>query len=193
MSFERFRWLAFVGLLILAVGGRGQAQNGRESSEWRHDEGRLILNGVISDHTLASLGSWVLHGVWKLERKERTGKADFSAALAMERSDYWLLTNPNPPADPNSPTARNAHTHHIALEDGIVTALTNGFRVSGPATLTGNGATPPFGTSSTVQVDVTGGDLVVYSNVTLTFGGDAVKHFGAVPLAGVVTGMKKGD
>ena len=50
---------------------------------------------------------------------------------------------------------------------------------------------PPFGTNSTLQVDVTGGDLVAYSNVTLTFGGDAAKHFGTNPVAGVVSGVKK--
>jgi hypothetical protein len=52
--------------------------------------------------------------------------------------------------------------------------------------LTGNGATPLFGTNSTVQIDVTGGNLVTYANLALTFTGDATKHFGDQPIAGVV-------
>jgi hypothetical protein len=186
MTFGRFRWLALVGLLILAVGSRGQARGERDSSD--HDDDQVRFSGLINDHTTATAGSWEVHGVWKLDVKERSGTADFLAELTMERADYWFLTNPNPPADPNSLIARNAHTHHIRVTDAIVAALANGFRVSGAATLTGNGATPPFGTSSTVQLDVTGGDLVTYSNITLTFGGDAVKHFGPGPLAGVVSG-----
>jgi hypothetical protein len=109
----------------------------------------------------------------------------------MERSDLWFAITPNPPADPTTLAARNAHTHHIALADGLVTALANGFRVSGPATLTGNGAAPLFGTSSTVQVDITGGALVSSSNIALSFGGDAVMHFGSNPLSGVASGLKK--
>jgi hypothetical protein len=193
MTFGRFRWLALVGSLILTAGSRGQAQGGCESSDLRDEDDRVTYSGLINDHTIATAGSWEVHGVWTLDLKGRTGTAEFSAALTMERADYWFLTNLNPPADPNSLTARNAHTHHIAVTDAIVTALANGFRVSGPATLTGNGATPPFGTSSTVQLDVTGGDLVTYSNITLTFGGDAVKHFGPEPLAGVVNRMKRPD
>ncbi len=74
------------------------------------------------------------------------------------------------------------------MNDGLVTVIANGFRVSGPATVTGNGGMPPFGTSSTVQADVTGADLVTYSNIALIFGGDAEKHFGGNAIAGVVSG-----
>ena len=59
--------------------------------------------------------------------------------------------------------------------------------------ITGNGSTAPFETTpptSTLQIDITGGNLVVFSNVALTFGGAAVKHFGSNPLAGVVSSVK---
>ncbi len=188
MSFRRFQWLPVVGLLVLGAGSSGQAQGGRDSSaDLRDNENQVTFRGVIDDHTLATAGSWEVHGVWTLHLKGDSDKADFLAELNMERSDYWFLTTPNPPANPNSLAARNPHTHHVGVTDAIVTALANGFRVSGAATVTGNGATAPFGTSSTVQVDVTGGDLVTYSNLALTFGGDAVKHFGSSPLAGVVS------
>jgi hypothetical protein len=188
MRFERFQQLAFVVLLVLFIGSSGHAQSGLDqSADLRDNDGSLTFHGVINDHTIATAGSWEVHGLWTLHLKGASDKADFLAELTMERSDYWFLTTSNPPADPNSLAARNAHTHHVGMTDAIVSALANGFRVSGAATVTGNGSTAPFGTSSTVQVDITGGDLVTYSNLALTFGGDAVKHFGSAPLAGVVS------
>jgi len=40
---------------------------------------------------------------------------------------------------------------------------------------------------SPVDVHLTGGDTLPYSNITLTFGGGAVSHFGDQPFHGVVT------
>jgi hypothetical protein len=184
MAVGQLRWVALVGAVVLLAGNGGQARGGPRVRAPLDDDGQLKLTGVINDHTTAVLGSWEIHGVWTLRVKQYTGTADLTAALTMERADYWFVSNPA--ADPNSIASRSAHTHHVSMNDALVTALQNGFRISGPATLTGNGATPPFGTSSTAQVDVTGGDLVTYSNIALTFGGDAAKHFGTNPIAGVV-------
>jgi hypothetical protein len=140
--------------------------------------------GLINDHTTLGAGAWEIHGSWALHLKGQSGKADFDAALTMERSDYWFVVTPG--ADPNSVPSRNPHTHHIAVVDGAVTPIAGGFRVTGPAVITGNGATPPFGPSSAVIVDVTGADLVPFSNITVTFTGDAAKHFGTQPVSGVV-------
>ena len=58
--------------------------------------------------------------------------------------------------------------------------------------MTGNGSNAPFETtppSSTLQVCVTGGTEIAYSNVTLVFGGPpttAVSHFGTQAIHGVV-------
>jgi len=187
----RRRGLLLVGAFIVLTSRGGQAQYAHEGFASRDDNHRLIYNGSIHDHSIANAGAWELHGVWTLTLKGRSNKADFSAALSMEHGDYWFLSMPNPPADPNSVMARNPHTHHISITDGLVTVITNGFRVSGPAVLTGNGATPGFGTSSTMNVDITGGNLVPESNITVTFFGDAVKHFGSEPYAGVVSGIRK--
>ena len=63
--------------------------------------------------------------------------------------------------------------------------------VTGPATITGNGKfPPPFGTASTLQIDVVGGNSVAFSNVKFTFGGDAAKHFGTQPVNGVIRSAK---
>jgi hypothetical protein len=72
--------------------------------------------------------------------KGGSGKADFSAALNMEFSDGWVLSQPAKNFDP---TLRNAHTHHITLVDADVTQIPNGFQVTGTATFTLNGGPAP--------------------------------------------------
>jgi len=136
------------------------------------------LSGLFNDFAPAGAsGAWEVRGEWSLKVTGDSGTADFSAALTMGL---------------NTLTARNAHTHHITLVDGVVTPLTNGFRVTGAATITGNGSyPPPFGGSSTVQIDITGGNSVAFANISLTFGGDAVAHFGSQPVNGVVRTVKQ--
>jgi len=102
-------------VVVFALGISAFAQN-RETVHFR---------GIINDFTPATTvkpsGPWELHGVWRLDLKRESGMADFSAALTMENSDYWLVINSNPPADPDSPATRTPHTHHIALKDAQVT------------------------------------------------------------------------
>jgi hypothetical protein len=134
------------------------------------------LGGAINEYTAAldAGGPWHVTGKWSVSRKGESGKADFSAALGMVRAD-------NP--------ARAAHTHHVAVIDGEVTPLANGFRISGTATITSNGNLAGF-SGSPVDIDVTGGNTLPFSNVTVTFGGGATAHFGDQPLHGVVTGKR---
>ena len=184
MMLSRFRWLAVLGLLILATGPRGHAQ-----------DNPTHFTGLINDHTVPAFGSWELHGVWTLDLQGASNKADFTAALTMERSDLFFLFPPGSPSapDPTSLTVRNAHTHHVAMSGGTASSLTNGFRVTGPVTISASGGIPTpinFSTDSTLTVDITGGVLVTYSNIAITFVGDAASHFGQNPLKGVVSGMK---
>ena len=137
------------------------------------------VSGIIHDHTSVSAGSWELQGEYSLKTKGN-GKADFSAILTMERSDYWAVTSGS---DPN---ARSAHTHHVTLVDGTLTPITGGFEVSGTAAITANGNAAPFGLYSPVVIDITGGDTVTLSNIKVTFQGAAAGHFGQLPLSGVV-------
>lgn len=137
------------------------------------------ISGIIHDHTAVSAGSWELQGEYSMKTKGN-GKADFSAILTMERSDYWAMTSGS---DPN---ARSAHTHHITLVDGTVTPITGGFEVSGMAAITANGNAAPFGLYSPVVIDITGGDTVTLSNIKVTFQGAAAGHFGTLPLSGAV-------
>ena len=138
------------------------------------------FSGFINDYSAGGGGPWHVAAEWELHLKGDSGKADFSAAVAMVRSDLWVVLNN---ADPADTEARSPHTHHITLADGVVTSITNGIRVSGTANVTGSG-NPAF--VSPVQIDITGGTAVAFSNIKVTFSGAAANHFGTLPLDGVV-------
>jgi hypothetical protein len=111
----------------------------------------------------------------------------------MVHSDQGVFKNGA--SDYDTGKGRNPHTHHISLEDGTVTAIPGGFRITGgKVTITINGNNPPpFGPNSALQIDVTGGNTVDPSNIAVTFLDDAVAHFGAQPLHGVVRSADKDD
>jgi hypothetical protein len=202
MHSKTFFWSVGAWVLVLALGMSAAAQ-GRSRQHFR---------GIINDFTPAHnaqgspSGPWEMHGVWRLDLSSDGRTADFSAALTMEDSDYWLLINPNPPADPDSPATRTPHTHHITMKDAQVTSnpsavasgcptasykppTTTGFMVTGSASVTGNGGYPPFapqGQTSPLTVCVTGGTQVTFSNITLVFGMPASGHFGSQAINGAV-------
>ncbi len=202
MNSKTLFWSVGAWVLVLALGTSAAAQ-GRSREHFR---------GIISDFTAAHdakgnpSGPWELHGVWRLDLSRNGSTADFSAALTMENSDYWLSISPN--ADPDSPATRSPHTHHITMRDAQVTSdpssvasgcptasykppTTTGFMVTGPASVTGNGGYPPFapqGQTSLLTVCVTGGTQAGFSNITLVFGMPASGHFGSQAINGVVRG-----
>jgi hypothetical protein len=161
---------------------------------------RALFQGTLNDYTPASppvSGPWEVRGPWSLVVNGRSDRADFSAALTMERSDQGAIQNA-PPLSPatnplDNPVLRNAHTHHITLLNGKITRITNGFQVTGPATITKDGLfPPPFGpVLPTLTITITGGPPnvkgdVVFSNITVIFGTPSDVHFGTNPLHGVI-------
>jgi hypothetical protein len=142
---------------------------------------QLSLSGLIDDYTPATVNgspaAWEVRGEWSLNIKGVSGKADFTASLDMIRSDLWVLTGGNP-------NARSHHAHHVSMVDASVTSDETGYHIDGPAVVTVNGSDAPF--AATIQIDVTGGTRLQYSNIRLTFSGGAENHFGAAPLHGVV-------
>jgi len=149
--------------IALATAGQAAAQSAAPTK----------LEGVINDYTdvASASGPWHITGDWSAELKGHSGKVDFVASLAMIRS-----TSGGAP-----------HTHHIGLTDGQVTAIPNGYRISGQAAITSNGALAGF-TGSQVDIELTGGTFLTFSNVKITFGSaGAIGHFGDLPLDGVVT------
>jgi hypothetical protein len=172
-------WLAQIAVIVLAASIGALAQTPTS----------VNLSGVINDYTPANVaGPWEVRGTWSLSVRA-TGTASFSAALTMEHSDQGVLLSGG--GDLNNPAARSAHTHHLTLVNGTVTPIAGGFRVTGPATITANGKfPPPFGASSTLQIDVIGGNSVAFSNIKITLSGDAAAHFGSQPVNGVVQIVK---
>lgn len=144
------------------------------------------LSGTISDYTPSNVspaGPWEVRGDWSLILKPTLSQANFTAALSMVRSDYWVTQNATAVDDPS---LRVPHTHHVTLVNGTVTSITNGFEVTGIATVAGNGNPASFGSSIPIVIDITGGSSVTYSNIKLSFGSPADGHFGMEPLEGVV-------
>jgi hypothetical protein len=196
--------VSVVTVLVLAAGAGALAQPSKH----------MKFAGTLNDYTPAVgtgttsiSGPWEVRGHWSMKLKGESGKADFSAELTMERSDQGVILNGKGDFDNSSnsnPTPRNAHTHHITLSDGMVTEIPNGFRVTGTAIITGNGAyptgngayPPPFGEPSSLQIDITGAtgmpNEVAFSNIAVTFQGKAANHFGTHPINGVVRN-DKGD
>ena len=199
--------LSAVAVVVLAVGIGALAQAPMPTH----------FSGLINDYTPQTIngklvGPWVMNGTWSLDLKGRSGLADFSAAMNMELSDYAVVNGVVKNVDDPDPQVRIAHTHHITMKDATVSyatglcpsyfppgpAITNsGFMVTGPATITGNGAPAPFSKGdtvlSTLQVCVNGGSDVPFSNVTLVFGAPANTHFGTQAIHGVVRKSKSSD
>lgn len=134
----------------------------------------MKADGIIDDFTpvLDANGPWQVSGEWSLKVRGHGTRGDFSVALNMVRAE--------------NPDNRSPHTHQVTISDGEVTSLANGFQVSGSAVITVNGNLAGF-SGSPVTVQVTGGSAIDSSNISLTFGGGAVMHFGSQPLHGVVT------
>jgi hypothetical protein len=175
---EFFCCFANILLVGLALSTAAVSQN----------RGHIELSGILNDYTPVNIGSWEIRGPWSLKVKGDSATADFSAALSMMHSDIAVLGG----------ATRTEHTHHVVLDNGVVTSLANGFRITGPATVTASGAfPPPFGPNSTLQIDVTGGNQVEFANIQVTFinnadgtASDGSKHFGMQPINGVVKNLK---
>jgi hypothetical protein len=128
------------------------------------------FHGILNDYTdtANAAGAWHITGSWSVTIKGDSGKADVTASIAMIRNG----------------TGGSPHTHHIVLEDAEVTALPNGYSITGIGTTATNGTAAFAG--SVVTVTLTAGVDVQPSNVSFLFEGPAAGHFGAAPIDGVV-------
>ncbi|MDE3135076.1 MAG: hypothetical protein KGL59_00750 [Acidobacteriota bacterium] len=178
MNRKHIAWgLRIIGVVALAVSLGALAQS----------PSPVHLSGLINDYTLEHdpntgnvVGPWEIRGEWSMTMQGASGTANFSAYVTMEHSDYWTENFGNL----DSSSSRNPHTHHITMVGGVVAPITNGFSVTGPISVTGNGNAAFPG--STLEVDITGGDTVAQSNIVLKFMGGAAGHFGSQPVHGVV-------
>ena len=176
------RAVGFIAVIVLAVSASAFAQPQRFRT----------FHGVINDFTPASApvnGPWEVRGPWSLTLNDWSRKAEFSAALTMERSDAGVTQSGG--GDLDNPMDRMAHTHHITLVDGQVVPTATGFQVTGYATITKDGAfPPPFGpVLPKLTIEITGGTgegSVRFSNITVLFADPAAGHFGTNPIHGVI-------
>jgi hypothetical protein len=185
----RYKWF-LCGIALTLGGGLAPAQDLR------------IVNfkGVVNDYSPSTVsgGPWEIRGTWSLD-VERSGTANFSADLTMETSDYGISDTTK--VDPTNPATRSPHTHHISLTNATVSYDTSvcpansppttggGVVVTSTATTAANGSPAPFEAkgASTLQVCITGGPQVNFSNMTLVYTGPATGHFGPQAIHGVVT------
>lgn len=156
---------ASVMVVALALGSQAWAQTGQ-----------IKLEGEIHDFTGPMTppdpaGPWQIDGDWTLTFNPRNGKVEIAASLNMIRSDN---------------VTRQGHTHHVRIVDGQVAPIANGYRITGAAAVTSNGALAPF-SGSPVTFDITGGNALMFATVKLTFAGAAAGHFGPAALGGVVS------
>ena len=187
----RIRYTAGVcGVLLAMVIPRTGAQELR----------RVSMSGVLHDYGPSTIsgGPYEMRGEWSLGI-DRTGAGSFTVDMTMETSDYGITDSTQ--VDPTNPGTRMPHTHHITVTGATVTydvsvcpannppTTGSGVVLTGTATTTGNGNPAPFEAkgSSTVQVCITGGSEVEFSNMTLVYTGPATTHFGPQPIHGVVT------
>jgi hypothetical protein len=177
-----FRAVSIVTVLVLAAAAAFVT-----FADWQTP---THFSGLINDYTAVAggTGPWEVRGPWDLRLHEESGKADFSAAVTMELSDFSLS------GSNISASARMQHTHHLTVQGGTVTPITGGFEVTGPVTITKDGGPAPVAIQgSTLVIDIVGGTLVKYSNITLTFENGAANHFGTEPLHGVVRKADRPD
>jgi hypothetical protein len=158
------------------------------------------FRGVIHDYSPSTVagGPYEMRGEWSLD-VQRTGTANFTADLTMETSDFG--TSNASQVDPANPATRSPHTHHISVTNAAVSYDTSvcpannpattgpGVVVTGTATTTGNGSPAPFESkgASTLQVCISGGSSVSFSNMSMVYTGPATTHFGSQPIHGVVS------
>ena len=157
------------------------------------------FEGLINDYTPSTVagGPYEMRGTWSLD--VQGGTARFTADLNMETSDYGIAGATA--VDPANPATRGQHTHHIAVTNATVSYDTSvcpvfsppttgsGVVVTSTATTTGNGGPAPFDATgpSTLQICITGGTQVQYSNLTIVYKGPATGHFGTQAIHGVVS------
>lgn len=185
-----------LSLLLLAASTCAFAQDRNQDRD--QDRRSVHFAGVLNDYTPSNVkgGPYEMHGQWAMETRGESNTADFTADMTM--SDYGMTSTGAADATQGG---QNAHTHHIKLTHVRITwdmigcptyspATTRGFQVRGTVSLiTGNGGNAPFEPVpplTVLQVCVTGGSEVTYSNMSMVFTGPATTHFGPQAIHGIV-------
>jgi hypothetical protein len=186
----KIRFLTGLCSVLALLAGQVEAQRLRTAH----------FSGQVNDYSPSTVsgGPYAIRGQWSLD-VDGSGKGSFAADLNMETSDYGITGATQ--VDPANPGTRGPHTHHVSINNASVSydasicpannPPTTGpaVVVTGTATTTGNGGPAPFESkgASQLQVCITGGSQVTFSNVTLVYTGPATAHFGTQPIHGVIS------
>jgi hypothetical protein len=162
----------------------------------------IFFTGILHDYSPSTVsgGPYEIRGEWSLAI-DKTGMAAFTADIAMETSDYGITDTTQ--VDPANPATRGPHTHHISVTNAAVSydmsvcpannppTTAAGVVITGSSATTGNGGPATFEAkgASTIQVCITGGSEVQFSNFSLVYTGPATTHFGPQPIHGAVTSV----
>lgn len=195
----RLLWtVPVLAIVLLALGAIAPAQHPDSPPQPEH------FAGIINDYSPSNVpgGPWEVRGKWSLDLHGDSGNVNFTADLTMETSDYGVTTGSI--KDPTKSADRTPHTHRITMTQAMIThdpsacvtsaaptkPVTTGpvIVITGPISVTGNGQPAPFETMgpSSLQICLTGGTVIPYSNFTMTFSGSATTHFGSQPFSGVI-------
>ena len=132
----KVRTLGVAGAMMIALAMGSEA--------WAQTPGSITVKGKIHDFTgpmtpADPAGPWQIDGDWTLTFNSASGTVEILASLNMIRSDN---------------ITRQGHTHHLRMVNGQVAPIANGYRFTGTATLTSNGAVAAF-SGSPVSVEIT--------------------------------------
>src|ERR1700678_4267244 len=158
MKKQAFRWSACGVAALMAVASSSVLTRASAGDRESSAPSPVHYSGLLNDYTPSAAvtrgGPYEMRGKWSLDVDKRRGIARFSAAMNMVTSDYGIVQNT---VNKDDPTTRGAHTHHISVTEGVVSddwasscpalspPVTGGFVVRGPAFITGNGSSAPFG------------------------------------------------
>ena len=169
---KRIHWcLASLAAIVVILGVEGLAQPAAPKE----------LGGIIHDYLLTNGERWHVSGEWVLQLKADRSTGDFTAMFIGVPRD-------SPPTNAGSA----AHTHFVSIVDGDITVTedANGRKtltVIGAGTFTGNGNLQRAYTGSRVEIRITGGDTIAYSNFGMTISAPASEHYGDETFHGLVT------
>ena len=158
MRSAALRRLAAIAAIAVALGTQGRAQAPLHT----HYE------GTINDYVQALGTTWLVSGGWSMKLTGSSGTGDFTASLSM--------------FDTANPEEGLEILDLVVADDWSTTSAR--FTLGGDGDVTGNGGLSWAG--APVEVTISGGSAVTYSNIRLKLGGNAEGHFGPAPLGGVV-------
>ena len=110
------------GIAVLAAAAGSSCLTTAVAADGAPPPAPVHYTGLLNDYTPSAAvvkgGTYEMRGRWSLEVDTRHGTATFSAAMNMETSDYGITQGT---VNKDDPTTRGAHTHHIVVNDGVVT------------------------------------------------------------------------